>query len=186
MLHSDLVSFARCAPQKEFPYDAQAAQFFLESSVWDVRAVEFLAATSDLATTMLPDGFSVIEWDLKGTLIQQGVFVYDGLGGSAFSRFTIKLNLKRQPEYYLTKIVTVAMSVEAQARTPQHRLLRVAGAASPLHSPRYRKALRSSPSQGTSTSTPSSWVCLSLTWLVASSVLLLLFIAAICVSVWLW
>jgi hypothetical protein len=94
----------------EFPYDIQSATLRLDSLQWDATQVQFLPLTpkSSFIETMTSNSsygeFQVIGWDFKGGDIQFGQR-YFPVYETSYSTFIVSINLKRDPTYYLYKLV---------------------------------------------------------------------------------
>jgi len=92
----------------DFPYDTQTITITIDSSLWSSNgsnAVVFLAATPTTFTKDLVQGmFSVPEWDILAFRYETSDMYY-AIYNQSYAQFEIFIDLRRQPEYYLSKIV---------------------------------------------------------------------------------
>jgi len=101
----------------QFPYDYQFAQIIMDSSSWGASmsytggfSVKFFPTTdvADYVEQMIPAGFTVQEWDIQTPRgnVQYTDREYPAYGvGVTYSWLKATVNLGRQPEFYLYKIV---------------------------------------------------------------------------------
>jgi len=98
-----------------FPFDRQNVTISMESAKYDITGVRLRPAGAEAAQLAIrdisasePNPFQVIGWDLTGspskTRFETMVYNYPALGQD-YSRLNIKVELLRQPAFYMTKIV---------------------------------------------------------------------------------
>jgi len=87
-----------------FPFDKQSVRINLESACCDITTVVFQPASADFVTTMLAAGLQVIEWDIIDEAVDVVPNYYTNYQ-QTYSSMNVIINLSRQPEYYMYKIV---------------------------------------------------------------------------------
>lgn len=95
--------FAAALSLQDFPFDAQNASIILESVVHTNTSVQFVPAEA-LDVVALPRSLAVIGWNRRGVEVSVSDYYYEGFAES-YSRFTLKVLLQRDSDYYTSRIV---------------------------------------------------------------------------------
>lgn len=104
-------SFLAKLALESFPFDTQIVPFYLESSQYDNNTLMFsyVVDEADFLDNAIPPTLEVLEWDLQRDEIDAYFEnnYYKGLG-SFYHRFTVNLPMKRQPAFFLIKMVAIS------------------------------------------------------------------------------
>merc|ERR1712039_505196 len=95
-------------PIRDFPFDSHCLELIFRSEDQPKSEMEFKAIEESIEPD--PEGVHLPEYNIEQIKVETGTFIYkhvlatEGLENATYSEVKVKIYLKRQPQYYYTKL----------------------------------------------------------------------------------